>query len=516
MRANKDWGDLFAGFTLWAVFSAQAIAYSRLAHATPVAGLVTAMAGALLYSALGSSQRASIGPAGGIAAIVGWAVAGFEAENLVSAISALTLMTAAFLVLAGLARVSFLQRLFPKPVFVGYLAGIGVTILLGQARDLLSSGTLSLLIGLVAIAGVSALKYLAPRIPGPFMVLTAATVLSTWLGWQGLGVPVIGSALGSFGSVTLPTGLTLSEWEVLVGPALSLALLVYVDALANSEALAKVTDPELEPRHDYFALGAVNFAAGIFGGFVGGCSSSRSIVALRAGAQTRKAGLIAGALLLLTAFSEVRVIQPLPLAALAGVVFVAAIDLVDLEKLLGFRKNRTVDFRIAILTMLSVIFGGPMIGVAVGVLTALAEAMRRAMTPHRSVLALGRDPRFTGRVYVDMEPMSLPVAEGVLVYRFGSGLFFGNAEDFLADMKAIAASENPNLRSVVINADSLGLPDETARDALLKAQHILKSAKIQLVFGNVRGPLRAALGKEFQQIDEQQFIQDVEKIRRAT
>ena len=508
---NSSWGDVFAGFTLWAVFSAQAIAYSRLAHATPVAGLVTAIAGALLYSALGSSLRVSIGPAGGIAAIVGASVAGFEGENLGAAISALTLMTAGFLFLAGIARISFLQRLFPSPVFVGYLAGIGITILIGQGHDLVSNGTLALVIGLTSIAGVLVLKRIAPKIPGPFVILTIATLLSAKLGWQEHGVPVIGSALGKFGSVTLPTGLGTSGWIALFGPALSLALLVYVDALANAEALTEEGDPELEPIHDYFALGSVSLGAGLFGGFVAGCSSSRSIVAIRAGARTRKAGLLAGGMLVLTAFSVVRVIQPLPLSALAGVVFVAALDLIEVRKLLGFRKNRSVDFRIAILTLVSVIIGGTMVGVAVGVLAALAEAMRRGLTPHRSVLALR-----AGHYYVDLDPHSLPVVDGVLVYRFGTGLFFGNAEDFLADMKTVAASKNPNLRSVVVNADSLGIPDATAREALMKSQRLLSREGVQLVFGNARAPLRAALNGDFTLIDEERFIHDVEKFRRAS
>src|SRR6187551_3025968 len=93
-------GDLFAGLTLWAVFAAQALAYARLAHATPTAGLVTAIAGAGLYTAFGGSRRISIGPAGGIAAMVGTAVTGASA-HLPSAIAAVTLMAAALLVGAG-------------------------------------------------------------------------------------------------------------------------------------------------------------------------------------------------------------------------------------------------------------------------------------------------------------------------------------------------------------------------------------------------------------------------------
>src|SRR5262245_7581846 len=84
--------NLVAGITLWAVFSSQALAYSRLAHATPVAGLATAVAGALIYAALGSSWRISIGPAGGICAIIGATVANVPPDHLAASIAALTLL----------------------------------------------------------------------------------------------------------------------------------------------------------------------------------------------------------------------------------------------------------------------------------------------------------------------------------------------------------------------------------------------------------------------------------------
>jgi len=109
--------DLIAGLTLWAVFAAQGLAYSRLAHATPAAGLATGVAGALIYTLLGSSRRISIGPAGGIAAIVGSAVAGAPAGRL--GLWLLLLMVAGVQLVAGLLRISFLTRLFPTPVFVG-------------------------------------------------------------------------------------------------------------------------------------------------------------------------------------------------------------------------------------------------------------------------------------------------------------------------------------------------------------------------------------------------------------
>lgn len=507
------WRDAIAGLTLWAVFAAHALAYSRLAHATVAAGLVTAVAGALIYAALGSSRRTSIGPAGGIAAIVGAGVASVPSAQLASSLAALTMMTGALLVIAGIARISFLPRLFPVPVFVGYLAGTGVTIVVDQAHSLVGAGSLSLAIGLAAIAGVLLLKRFAPRVPGPFVVLLVATIASAVWSFESRGVPVIGGTLGEFGHVTIPHGLGWSGWSQMIGPALGLALIIYVDALANSNMLVQPADGPIKPRREFYALGAVNLVAGIGGGFAAGASSSRSIIGIRAGAQTRLAPVIAGVMLLLTALSVVKFLAPMPLAALAGVVIVAAFGLIDVQRLREFWHLRHADFVIAAIAGLGVIVLGLVRGVVVGILVALAEVVRRAMYPYRSLLTSAEHHG----LYEPFTPEAVERQQDVLVYRFGVAIFFGNADSFLEDMRTIAKVAPPGLRKVIVNADGLGVPDATAYDALTTADHLLHERGIELVFGNVRARTREAMarGAPLTIIDRDHFMAAVHEIRGA-
>ena len=503
-------GDLIAGLTLWAVFAAQALAYARLAHATATAGLVTAIAGALMYALLGSSKRISIGPAGGIAAIVGAAVANVPAQHLTASLAILTLATGAFLCLAGLCGIAFIQRLFPTPVFVGYLAGTGVTILVGQGKDILAGNHLSIAIGATAIAAVFALKRFVPKLPAPFAVLAAATLASIAFGLRDRDVAVIGSTLGHFATPALPAGLGWSDVRALLAPALGLAMIVYVDALANASMLATATDSPVRPRREYFALGAVNLVSGMWGGFVAGTSSSRSIVAIRAGEKTKLAGAIAGVLLVLTALSVVRFLQPMPLAALAGVVFVAALDLIDWRRMREMLHQRRADFVIALIAGIAVVFVGMVEGIAIGIATALAEAFRRAMSPNRLVVT----SQAGEHIYEPFCDKAIGTAGDVIVYRFGAGLFFANAEVFLNDMRQIAHGASAALRRVVVNADALGIPDITARDALVASRQVLARKGIQLVLGNVRAPQREALVQTgLPIIEEAQFLATVRDIR---
>ena len=390
-------------------------------------------------------------------------------------------------------------------MFVGYIAGTVCTIILGQAKDLLAGGAPALVVGGISIAVVATLKWLVPRMPGPFVVLLLATTVSAGFGLEAHGVSVIGSGLGHFGALTLPTDLGWSDWKAMIVPAISLALIVYVDTLANGDMLAQRGDPEIDPRREYFALSVVNALSSVGGGFVAGCSTSRSLVAMRSGQKSRLTGAIAAVLLVLTALSIVKFLSPLPLPALSGVVLVAAIDLINVKGLREMWRLRRADFFIAVAAGAAVVLFGMIEGVLVGVAVALGEALRRAMYPDRMIFTsrLG-----ASRYYEPFSSNAVHASQEVLVYRFGTGLFFGNADVFLRDMREIVRAAPPSLRTIVINADALGIPDASARAALVKARRELGEHGLELVFGNARAPVRKALQDlgELALIDEPRFV----------
>jgi SulP family sulfate permease len=381
----------------------------------------------------------------------------------------------------------------------------------GQGRDLVSHGWFAFLIGAAAALGMVLLRRLAPRVPGPFVILVAATIASALFGFAARGVPVMGDSFGHFGVFSWPRGAGLQDLQNLLGPALSLGLISYVDAIANAQMLRQPGDPRVQPRREFFALAATNLGAGLTGGFVAGCSTSRSLVGIHAGERSRLAPILAGVLLLLTGLSVVRFLRPMPLAALAGVVFVAAFDLIDWRRLREFGRLRPADLVSALAALGGVIVLGMIKGVIIGVLAALAEVLYRGMRPVRNVVSA----RAGDHVYEAFSPEAVRAAHDRLVYRFGAPLFFANAELFLRDMRVVAAHAPLELRTVVVNADALSVPDATARDTLLAAQRELHDKGINLVFGNVRAPVRAALERAggFKLIDEAEFVADLREVR---
>jgi MFS superfamily sulfate permease-like transporter len=152
-------------------------------------------------------------------------------------------------------------------------------------------------------------------------------------------------------------------------------------------------------------------------------------------------------------------------------------------------------------------------GILVGICAALAEVVRRGMYPHRTLLTSAEHQG----LYEPFSGAAVTRQGDALVYRFGTAMFFGNAESFLADMKTIARKAPPGLRKVIVNADGLGIPDATAYDALTAADHLLHDRGISLVFGNVRRHTRLAFerGAPLTIIERDELMATVRRIRDA-
>src|SRR5688572_12533859 len=132
-------GDLVAGVAVAAYLVPQCLAYARLAGVEPVSGLWTALPALVVYALLGTSKLLSVGPESASALLVGSAVATLSTSgntDPAAIAAALALAVAAVSLVAWVARLGFLADLLSKPVLVGYLAGVAVTMMLSQLSNL--------------------------------------------------------------------------------------------------------------------------------------------------------------------------------------------------------------------------------------------------------------------------------------------------------------------------------------------------------------------------------------------
>ena len=348
--------DLVAGLILTALLVPQGMAYAELAGLPPVVGLYATMVPLLAYTLLGPSRILVLGPDSAVAPMVAAAIIPLAAAGDVSRRVELAGMLALFVggicVLGGIAKLGFLTDLLSKPVRVGYLAGIAVTVLVSQLPKLFGfsvdgntfrselrgfvaglgeTNWRALVIGLSCLAIIVGCKVFLPRVPGVFVAVVAATVIVGQLGLSG-EVPVVGPLPKGLPSFSLPT-VDAGQLGRLVTAAFAIAVVAFADTSVLSRSYASRLREDVDQNRELTALGAANVATGLFQGFPVSSSSSRTAVAESVGAKTQLTGVIAAVSLgLLLAFAT-GLFENLPAAALAAVVISAVVGLVDVDTL---------------------------------------------------------------------------------------------------------------------------------------------------------------------------------------
>ncbi len=501
--------DLLAALSLWAVLVPQALAYGQLAGLPPVTGLYTALGAMLLYVLFGTSRYLNIGPESSVAILVASSLAplaGADPDRYAALAALLALLVGALLLLGRLARLGVITRLLSAPVLTGYLAGSAIVIVGGQLTkitgiDLEDSSWPTVLGGLLqnleqtnlwalGFAVGTALVVLlvarfAPRLPAPLVAVLLATAAVSVFGLADR-LDVVGSIDTGVPVPALPDA-GVEDALRLLGPAASVALLVFSGSVLTGRSLAARDREDLDANREFVGLGAANLAAGLLHGFPANASDSRSFVAANAGGRSQMTGLIGAGLVLVTLLALIPLFRNLPNAALGAVIILTAIRLVDLLELRRLWRVRRSDFVLALITFAGVLVFGVLGGIGVGVLASLLEVMRRAVLPHTAVLGMvaGTATYRDIEQYADAE--TLP---GLVVYRFDAPVFFANADVFRDQIRELVRDAKVPVREVIVNAEGINDLDTTGIQMFERLLDDLEDQDVHLSWARVRTPLR--------------------------
>ena len=335
--------DVIAGVTVAMVALPLSIAIAIASGAPPAAGLVTAVIGGLMVSALGGSRVQIGGPTGAFIVVVYGVIQQFGFDGLLLA----TLMAGIILVIGGLVRAGRLIALIPEPVIEGFTIGIAVIIAVSQLKDLLGEtianmpadlvhilpalwavrDTINLAalgIGVSAILLIFALRKIAPRIPGSIIAIALASAAVVLLA---LPVDTIASRFGS-----LPNGLpmialppiSVALITELLPSALVIAFLAGVESLLSAVVADRMIGGAHRSNAELVAQGAANIASPLFGGLPATGAIARTATNVRAGGRTPVAGIVHAATILLVMIAAAPLAGYLAMPALAGLLIVTA------------------------------------------------------------------------------------------------------------------------------------------------------------------------------------------------
>lgn len=439
--------NLVAGVIVGVVALPLAMAFAIASGVKPEQGIYTAILAGALVSLLGGSRVQIAGPTGAFIVIL----AGITAKYGVDGLQIATLMAGAILVLLGMSRLGVIIRFIPAPVIVGFTAGIGVIIWVGQWKDFFGlpavggehfhqklwhllqalpqlhiATTLLALLSLALVLFTPRIKALQ-RVPGPLVAMVVVTAIQSLFHFD--GVATIGSAFGGIPqglpSFSLPE-VTLPRVLELIGPAFAIAMLGAIESLLS----AVVADGMAGTRHDsnqeLIGQGIANLVTPLFGGFAATGAIARTATNIRNGGNSPLAGVTHAATLVLILLFLAPLASNIPLCALSAILFVVAWNMSEMRHFVFMVKRAPrADVAILLITFLLTVFSDLVIAVNIGVILAMLHFMRRMASSVEVHANEGPEleVELRGRGLAELPP-------GVLVYSIEGPLFFGAVETF--------------------------------------------------------------------------------------
>jgi len=506
--------EALAGLTLAALGIPEVLGYAKIAGMPVVTGLYTMLLPMAVYALLGSSRHLIVAADSATAAILAAALTGLAAagsERYVKLAGLAALLTAGMLLIARLARLSFLANFLSRTVLVGFLTGVGIQVAAGQLPDMLGVtaadrstvpklvntvralphvhlADLVVSIGVIVIVVVA--RRITRRIPGLLIAVIIAIVVSWAADLASHGVAVLGPVPRGLPSLGLPA-LGRNDVAALLGAALSMFVVILAQSAATSRAYAaKYEEEGFSEATDLVGLGAANAAAAFTGTFVVNGSPTKAQIVDTAGGRSQLSSLAASAVVLLVLVLLTGPLAYLPDAALAAVVFMIAIELIDLAGMRRILACRKYEFAVALLTAAAVVGLGVEYGIALAIIASIVDHLRHSYSPYNSVLV--KSPE--GHWQADPVAPGARTEEGLVVYRFGTSLYYANASKLAEDVTALVAHGGP-LRWLVIDCAAIGDVDYTASAALAKVVEHVRQHHVRLAFSSVLGPVRKQLDR---------------------
>jgi len=507
--------DLRAGLSVAAVAIPIGIAYAGLAGAPPVVGIYSCVLAPIAYALFGSSRQLIVNPDAAACAIVAATTAPLAAGDparYADLSITLTLFTGLLCIAAGVARLGVIANFLSRPILVGYLNGIAISIIVGQLGRLTginapsggvfrTIGSLlthigeahstTVLLGLLLVTGLILTKQFTPRIPGPLVAAVAAIGLVYLLGLNNSGVQTIGTIPSGLPWPRIPS-VALSDLGPLVLGASTIVLVSFCSMMTTARGFAAKNGYQIDANRDLIALGVCDLASGLNRGFVVSGADSRTAVADSAGGKTQMTSVFASIAIALVLLFLTAPLAYLPSTALAAILIASSISLFDLTSLRRYYRVSRPEFRHAVVAMLGVMTVGVLMGVLVAVGLAMLKLLLLASKPHDAVLGVVPGKNGFTNIAEDPTAKSIP---GVVVYRFDSSLLFFNADHFANRVRQIVREVNEKPDWFVLDAEAMPILDTTGADVLASLRDELLKQEINLSIARPKGLFRMMLDR---------------------
>ena len=506
--------DIFAGVTVAAMNIPQVLGYARIAGMPVVTGLYTVLLPLVAFGVFGSSRQLVVAADSATAVIFSSPLSLMAvpaSEKYVALVGMVAMLTAGYLFLAWIFKLGFLADFLSHTVLAGFLAGVGfqvgtamlsdmlgVTIhstrTLGQAWEILQtlpqSNIATTALSMLVAGGILLGKRVVPRLPLSLLAVVGTIAASAVFRFAERGIAVIGPVPGGLPPIGLPE-VTWNEALALVPVAASCFVMIIAQSAATSRAFALRYHERVDEDANILGLSVANAAAAVTSTFVVNGSPTQTAMADRAGARSQLAQLVFAGVVLLVLLFLTGPLQYMPRCVLASLVFTIAFGMIDARGLRDIRCESPGEFYLAVVTAAAVVVAGVEQGILVAIALSLFRHVRHSYNPHTMMLA----PDASGR-WVPMPAIPGRQTEpGLIVYRFGSDLFFANASRFADQVRELVDCAPSPVRRFIVDASAITDIDYSAAQCTRDLLDELARREVRIVFARVSPYLRSDMDR---------------------
>ena len=498
--------DCISGLTVSIVSLPLAMALAIASGLSPAQGLYTAIVAGFIIALCGGSRYQIGGPTGAFAILVLEVLQGYGYNGLIAAM----LLTGVILIFAGFCKLGSYIKYIPYPVVIGFTAGIGLTLITTQIKDLFgmdldslpksftdkwivyitnlpASNLYSVLISAISLALYILIRRFTPKIPVYLAILVVTTLLAV-----GLNLPVetIGSKYGDLPK-TLPMPqlpeLSFDLFRSVFASALTVAFLAAVESLLSAKVVDSMSGDAHNPNAELIGEGLANIGSAFFMGLPATGAIARTATNYRANAYSPVSGMMQSVFLLAFMFGLSPLVKYIPLAALALILVIIGWNMLNLDKMWGLCKSQAGDRYTLIVTVLLTVLVNLSAAIAVGFIMAAVIFMHRMSKEIE--LANMEDM---------VQDVNVAVAQDlrdkkIVVVRVAGPLFFGVVSEISQFFRNIES--RPNV--VIIRMGHVSMIDASGANLIVEFIEKMHKNHTKVIISNIKTQPKRILHQAF-------------------
>jgi SulP family sulfate permease len=471
------------------------------------------MVPAIVAALFGSSLHTVTGPTNPVSLMVLASLAPLATPgtpHYIELALTLALMSGVMMVAMGLLRLGALVNFMSSTVVVGFTAAIGVLIFASQLGNFLGialapvasfteliAGTFSrlgetqlwvVLVAAVTLAIGALSRRALPRIPPMLVAMLAGSLfafaLNQALSTERTGLRTLGPLSGALPPLSIP-GLSAGTLQSLLGAAIAVAVVSLTQAVSIAHATALKSGQRIDNNQEFIGQGLANIAAAFFSGFPTSASANRCSINYESGAKTPMSAVFSAVLLVLVLLVVAPLAAYLPIAAVAGILFLVAWGLIDFRRIRKILSTSRGEGAVLAVTFFATLLLELQFAILVGVLASLALYLNR--TSHPIMRSLVPDPRHSQRKMTEIED-SLVECPQLKILRIEGSIYFGAVSHVEGHLDTLR-EHSPGQKHLLLMSKSINFVDMAGAELLVEEARRRREAGGQLYFYSLRKPV---------------------------